>query len=202
MAWWIFSKFRKLKREDVVDALIKLEQEEAALEKSIDGAADEIAALTTKGKAEKSRDMRLFYAKKINFLKQEKERNIKRCMYIMYNNRLLNQLKQAIDDNTFFANTGKVSLNNLLADQKNLARFLNKALGTRVKAEDVLTNADETFKEVEAAYDENETIYGVGDNDDALLAMFETEETADMEGEIADAEAGRTTPDKLTDAEE
>ncbi|MCI6524929.1 MAG: hypothetical protein MR464_03020, partial [Bacilli bacterium] len=73
-------------------------------------------------------------------------------------------------------NTAKVSLGNLLSDQKGLAKFLNKALNTRVRAEDVLTDADETFRMVEESYEQNDSIYGIGKEDDALLAMFETED--------------------------
>ena len=113
---WFKSKYDKLTREEVVDAICKLEKETQ------------------------------------------------------------NKLKAAIDDNQFFKNTSKVSLGNLLSDQKGLAKFLNKTLNTRVAAEDVLTSADETFKAVEDAYEKNGTIYGMNDQDDALLAMFETEE--------------------------
>jgi len=196
MGLWIFNKYRKLKREDVVDAMVKLEQEQSNLENQIISWGNDIDDLKVKGKNTKDRQLRLFYAKKINMLQAERERSIKRASYIMYNTRLLNQLKQAIDDKEFFADTGKVSLNNLLNDQKGLAQFLNKALNTRIKAEDVLTSADETFNEVEAAYSENEQIYGVNQNDDKLLAMFEDEESADMDDEIADASVGKVTNKK------
>ena len=107
-------------------------------------------------------------------------------MYLMYNIRLLNKLKKAVDDNEFFVKNAKVSLGNLLSDQKGLAKFLNKALNTRIDAESVLTEADETFQEVEASYEKNESIYGMGKDDDALLAVFETEETLEGEEEFAD----------------
>lgn len=97
----------------------------------------------------------------------------------MYNVRLLNKLKTAIDDNQFFKTSSKMSLGGLLSDQKGLAKFLNKALNTRIAAEDVLTAADETFAMVEEAYEKNESIYGVNEADDQLLAMFETEEAVD-----------------------
>ena len=127
-----------------------------------------------KGRQEKSQDLKLFYVKKISHLQEEKKEDISRGMYLLYNSRLLNKLKNAIDDNSFFVNTGKVSLNNLLSDQKNLAKFLNKALNTRVLAEDVLTEADETFNEVKGLYEENQKIYGVNNSDDELLALMET----------------------------
>jgi len=69
-----------------------------------------------------------------------------------------------------------MSLGNLLGDQKGLAKFLNKTLNTRVNAENVLTEADETFKQVEEMYEKNDSIYGVNTNDDELLAVFESEE--------------------------
>lgn len=174
--WPFKSKYDKLKREEVVDAICTLEKQEADIESGIVDRAKKIEELLEKGKREKSREIRLFYAKKINDLKEENEADVKRGMYLLYNAKLLRKLKTAIDDNTFFANTGKVSLGNLLADQRGLAVFLNKALNTKVQGENVLTAADDTWMEVQSGYVENERIYGVAGHDDELLAMFETEE--------------------------
>ena len=182
--WPFKSKFDKLTREEVVDAICKLEQESQSIEDGLGAKQQQIDELMKKGKAEKSKDVKLFYAKKINALKTEREQSVQRAMYLMYNTQLLQKLKTAIDDNQFFKNTSKVSLGNLLADQKGLAKFLNKTLGTRVAAEDVLTSADETFRAVEDAYEKNESIYGMSSQDDELLAMFETEEQVAAEQEM------------------
>ena len=193
--WPFKSKYEKLKREEVVDAICQLEKESGELESEILGAQQKVDDLMAKGKNETSREMKLFIAKKINSVKAERERNIQRAMYLMYNIQLLEKLKRAIDDNQFFTNNSKLPLGKLLADQKGLAQFLNKALNTRISAEQVLTDADEVFKEIEESYDPNESIYGIGKEDDALLAMFETEEQINSEmGEKSEAEsAGATT---------
>lgn len=172
---WPFKKdkFKTLKREEVVNAICELEQKETNIEKSIEDMTKQVADLMQKGKKEQTHDLKVFYAKKISHLQEEKAEAINRGVYLLYNIRLLNKLKNAIDDNTFFADTGKVSLSNLLADQEGLAKFLNKALNTKVMAEDVLTSADDTFNEVKGMYQENDRIYGASTNDDALLAMFE-----------------------------
>lgn len=182
--WPFKSKYDKLTREEVVEAICKLEQESKAIEDGLGAKQQQIDDLMKKGKAEKAREVKLFYAKKINALKTEREQSVQRAMYLMYNIQLLQKLKTAIDDNKFFENTSKVSLGNLLADQKGLAKFLNKTLGTRVAAEDVLTSADETFRTVEETYEKNERIYGMSPQDDELLAMFETEEQVDNEQEM------------------
>ena len=179
--WPFKSKYDKLTREEVVSAICKLEQAAQEIEDGLATKQKQIDELMAKGKAEKSKDVKLFYAKKINALKTERENSVQRAMYLMYNVQLLQKLKTAIDDNQFFKNTSNVSLGNLLADQKGLAKFLNKTLGTRVAAEDVLTTADETFRAVEEAYEKNDTIYGMSSQDDALLAMFETEEQVEDE---------------------
>lgn len=182
---WLFkSKFDKLKREEVVNAICTLEQEAQDIEDALMIKQKQIDELMVKGKNEKSKDVKLFYAKKINALKADREQSIQRAMYLMYNTQLLQKLKKAIDDNQFFKNTAKISLGNLLADQKGLARFLNKTLGTKVAAEDVLTSADETFRSVEEAYERNETIYGINSQDDELLAMFEKEDQVEEEQEM------------------
>lgn len=182
--WPFKSKYNKLKREDVTDAILKLEQEQNRIDNDIESSKKQIAALMEKGKKETDKQIKLYYAKKINTIKANRERDIKRITYLMYNIQLLERLKTAIDDNQFFKTASKISLNNLLADQKGLAVFLNKTLQTKISAEDVLTSADETFNNIESSYVENETIYGVNKNDDELLAMFETEEQVKSDEEI------------------
>lgn len=185
------SKYDKITRDDVVDSICKLETECNKIEKDMVEKQAQISNLTAKGKEEKNRELRLFYAKRINALKSEIEQDTQRAMYLMYNTQLLNKLKGAIDNNEFFKNTSKMSLGNLLKDQVGLAKFLNKALNTRVTAETILTDADETFREVETQYEKNEAIYGVGQSDDELLAVFEDAETAEMDYRT-------TTPDEST----
>ena len=180
--WPFKSKFDKLKREDVVDAICNLEKQESDLESAIEERAHTIEELLAKGRKESNRELKLFYAIKITTLREENQTDVQRAMYLMYNTKLLRKLKTTIDDNEFFVRTGKVSLGNLLADQKGLAQFLNKALGTKVRSEQVLTAADDTWNEVQSGYEANERIYGVNEHDDELLAMFETGEQ--LEGEL------------------
>ena len=182
------NKYDKLTREEAVQAICSLEQDSKEIEEGLEAKQKQIDELMEKGKRESSRELKLFYAKKINMLKADRQQSVQRAMYLMYNIRLLEKLKAAIDDNQFFKKTSKASLGDLLSDQKGLAAFLNKALGTRIAAEDVLTSADETFRAVEDAYEQNESIYGINEQDDALLAMFETEETVASEQEMAEAE--------------
>lgn len=170
------NKFDKLKREEVVAAMLQLQEQEQALEEGLISKQGEIDALLEKGKREQDRTLKLFYAKKINALKAERENNVQRAMYLMYNLQLLGKLKDAIDDKDFIANAGGVPLNKLLADQKSLAQFLNKALNNKIKSEDIMTSADEVFADVQASYEPNQAIYGVNNKDDELLAMFETDD--------------------------
>ena len=129
-----------------------------------------------KGKKEKTEELKLFYAKKINHLKEQKESTMQKGMYLLYNIRLMNKLKDAYDSNAFYKTKTKVPLSELLADQKGLAKFLNKALETRIASEDVLTSADDLFTEIQGAYDVNESIYGMKKNDEDLLTSFEKEQ--------------------------
>ena len=181
--WFKKDKYSKLTREEVTDAIFELEKELKTLEDSILSSAKEISVMMQRGAQEKDRSTKLFIAKKINMMKSDREQNEKRAMYLMYNIQMLGKLRQAIDDNKFFGDKAKGSLNSLLADQQGLAQFLNQALQTKVAAENVLTDADETFKEVAGLYEENATIYGKSDADDELLSMFETQESM-MDGEI------------------
>lgn len=175
--WWPFkrNKFKKLNREDLVNSICELERQERTSEAEVLQKVKEIDALIEKGKKERNKDLQLLYAKKISNLNEEKASSMERGMYLLYNIRLMNKLKEAYDSNTFFKTQTKVPLSQLLKDQRGLAKFLNKALATRISSEDVLTNADELFTEVKAAYDVSQPIYGVGKSEEDLLLMFEKE---------------------------
>lgn len=185
---WPFSrnKFKKLNREDLVNSICELERQERTAEAEVLQKVKEIDALVEKGKHEKSKDLQLFYAKKIMHLNEEKQTCMERGMYLLYNIRLMNKLKDAYDSNTFFKTQTRVPLSELLRDQKRLAKFLNKALVTRVASEDVLTSADDLFTEVQSAYDVNESIYGIGKSEEEILTMFEKENQLTEENELLD----------------
>lgn len=180
--WPFGNKFNKLTREEVVDAVIDLEKQLEVLENGLLEKQQKINELMESGKKEAQKDTKIFIAKKINFLKEEKQQDINRCMYLLYNIKLMNKLKSAIDDNQFFKTSKGFTLNSLLRDQKGLAKFLNKSLNTRVEAENVLTSADELFQEVMSSYEPDETIYGINDNDDGVLAIFETAASIEEDG--------------------
>lgn len=175
------SKFDKLTREEVVEAIITLQKEEKAIETEISEKEKDIIDCTEKAKREKDRNLKLLRVKQLNFAKEEISELSQRAMYIMYNERMLKKLKTSVEDNKFFAKTSGIAINRMLADQKGLAAFLNKALNTRVKAEDVLTSADDVWQEVKDSYLGNDTIYGTNKSDDQILALFEAENQADSE---------------------
>lgn len=193
---WPFSrnKFKKLNREDLVNSICELERQERTAEAEVYQKIKEIDALMEKGKKEKSRDLQLFYAKKIAHLNEEKQVCMERGMYLLYNIRLMNKLKDAYDSNTFFKTQTKVPLSELLVDQKRLAKFLNKALETRIASEDVLTSADDLFNEVQSAYDLNQPIYGVGKNEEEIMTMFEQENM--LSDELLEDEHSKSEPVK------
>lgn len=194
---WPFTrnKFKKLNREDLVNSICELERQERTVEAEVLQKVKEIDALMEKGKNEKSKDLQLFYAKKIAHLNEEKQTCMERGMYLLYNIRLMTKLKDAYDSNTFFKTQTKVPLSELLKDQLGLAKFLNKALETRISSEDVLTSADEVFSEVQSAYDLNQPIYGVNKNEEDILTIFEKENQLADEQELF-TERQKESPEK------
>lgn len=198
--WPFKNKFKKLNREDLVNSICELERQERTVEAEVFQKIKEIDALLEKGKKEKSKDLQLFYAKKISHLNEEKATCMERGMYLLYNIRLMNKLKDAYDSNTFFKMQTKVPLSELLADQRGLAKFLNKALVTRTASEDILTSADEVFAEVQAAYDVSQPIYGIGKNEEEILTMFEKENQLEDEKDLVQ-ESAKNTPAKKKKAQ-
>lgn len=199
--WPFKSNYSKLTREEVVDAIRKLENESADIENDILICQKQIEELMEKGKKETNRDLKIFYAKKINALKTESTQYTQHAMYIMYNIQMLSKLKKAIDDKQFFNNTSKTALNNLLGDQKGLTEFLNKVLETRLSSEQALTDADEIFKINDEAYEKNDTIYGINDDDNSLLAMFEVENTLKEENEFFSLSVSKESDEKSNSEE-
>jgi hypothetical protein len=185
---WPFKKnrFKKLQKSEVVNSIIALNQREEDFETNLLAKQEQVKELYQKGQAEKDPNIRLFYAKKINFLKEDIQNTVQRNMYVLYNLRLLNRLKDALEDKEFIASVGNESLSDLLGDQKHLAQFLNQALNTKIKAEDVLTNADDTFNEVQSVYTPDERIYGINKNDDKTMSMFELGDQLSLESESDD----------------
>ena len=116
--------------------------------------------------------------------------------------RLMNKLKDAYDSNTFFKTQTKVPLSELLQDQKRLAKFLNKALETRIASEDVLTSADELFTEVQSAYDVSQPIYGIGKNEEEILTVFEKENQLNDEQELLEEKQSQPSKKKKMKMEE
>ncbi|MDE7464482.1 MAG: hypothetical protein K2M48_05580 [Clostridiales bacterium] len=179
------NKFKKLKREDVVDAIIQLSKQQEDLESGILAKADESEKLLERGRREKNRDIKLLCAKKYNSLQDEIKRDSKRAAFLLYNVKMLEKLKGAIDDNNFVENTTKLPLNKLLSDQKALAQFLESAVRNKTEAENSLVDADRLFESYEEAADDmSSPIYSANKSDDELLAMFEMQEQLDSESDI------------------
>ncbi len=176
------NKFKKLKREDVVEAIITLNKQQEDLESGIVSKSEEVDKLMERGCKEKNRDIKLLLAKKVTALKSEIKRDTNRATFLMYNIGLLEKLKAAIDDNSFVENTSKIPLNKLLSDQKALAQFLESAVKSRADAENSLVDANQMFDTYEqTASSSSSPIYSVNESDDELLAMFEMQEQLDSE---------------------
>lgn len=176
------NKFKKLKREDVVNAIIEQSKQQEELESGVLAKSEEVEKLMERGRKEKNRDIKLLCAKKVNTLQAEIKRDTRRAALLLYNVKLLEKLKAAIDDNRFIENTTKLPLNKLLGDRKALAQFLETSIQNRADAETMLTQADELFDSYEQAADVTSSpIYSVNESDDELLAMFEMQEQLESE---------------------
>lgn len=179
------NKFKRLKREDVVDAIIDQTKQQEDLENGILAKSEEVEKFMERGRKEKNRDVKLLCAKKVNSLQDEIKRDTRRAAFLLYNVKLLEKLKAAIDDNRFIENTTKLPLNKLLCDQKALAQFLESSVQNRTAAENALVGADELFDAYEQAADADASpIYSVSKSDDELLAMFEMQEQLDSELDV------------------
>jgi len=165
------SKYEKITKEDINKMRVRLAEQDKELTDSMDAKLNAIDAFMEKGRNETNQQRKLICAQRIKFLREEVNSIMQRIMYTMYNSSLIEKLALKVDENQFF--NSSLSMNDLLSDSKGLALFLNNALGTRLKAEEILTSADEAFKSIEDAYEPNEKIYGIGKDTEDILAAFD-----------------------------
>lgn len=165
------NKFEKITKDDINKMRVSIATQEQELNDQLDAKLNAIDALMEKGRTETSQQRKMIYAQKIKFLRQEVDSVMQQIMYSMYNESLIEKLALTVNNNAFF--NSSISMNALLADSKGLALFLNNALGTRLKAEQILTDADDNFKSIEEAYEPNEKIYGMGTEVEDILSSFD-----------------------------
>ena len=173
------NKFKKIKRGDVVDAIVELEKAQQNEISAIGEREKEIEKLMEQGRRTKDRNLQLALAKRINMLKAENANTAKRIQYLNANTQALNQLKTSLDDESFIVNNSKMPLNKLLSDPGQLRKFLNSVTLKKQRSENVLGEALDVFNEAEENYVPDERIYGINESDDALLSMFEEQNSMD-----------------------
>lgn len=166
--------FDSLTRQEVVETICLLEREEEEVEQSVHDMSDKIKQMLDDGKNTNDMLSRTLIVKKITMLNEKRERAIRQAMYILYNIRLSERLKDAIDDNSLVNRIQSMHTIDVFKDQRALALYLNNALQTKIREEDVLTEADDTFMAIEQLYENNLQIYGITNmTEDKLLAFFE-----------------------------
>lgn len=176
---WFFkkNKYDKIKREDIVENIINLEKQQNQEIASIEERSKEVESLISKGKKSTDKNYQLVLAKKINMLKQENQRSTQRIQFLNGNLRVLNQLKMAIDDRGFLENNSNMSLNQLLSDSKSLHKFLNDVTSQKNQVESNLGDIMDTFNAYEEEYENDDRIYGISEEDNQLLSIFETDKS-------------------------
>ncbi len=167
------NKFEKIKRSDVVENIINVEKKQQEEMDAVEEREKEIDKLLKAGSETKSRDRQLTLAKRINLLRKENQMANQRIQYLNANLLALNQLKTAIDDKEFINNNSDMPINKLLTDTNALRKFIGGISGQKMRSESMLGETLDAFEEVEEAYEGDDRIYGINEQDDQLLSMFE-----------------------------
>lgn len=187
------KKFEKVKRADVVDAILQLEKQQKEVLDSVDDNKHEIDELMTKGKKESDRDIRLFYAKRIDSLRKANAMAGKRLQFLATNIGAMHNLKNAMEDNEFFENNSNIPLNQMLTNPAELQKFLAKATQKKMLREQSLGETVNLFDDMDATYVEDETVYGVSDGTEDILNMFEAGVASEDDKIFADGKSLRQT---------
>lgn len=180
-----FKKKNFIEKDQIIDAIITLEREEMYIETQIKSLSTEMKLMIECGEELKDNYDKVFLAKKIMILNEEKIRAIKRAMLLLYNLKLAKRLRDVMEENDLVKFMTNLSYYDCLKDQKELAIYLNNALQTKTRVEDILTDADDAFVEVEKMFLENDKIYQITElSEDKLLAMFESNKESEKKEEI------------------
>ncbi len=173
-------KLNKIKRSEVVDALVELNKQQDALLSQKEENTAKINSLFEQGKNTTDKQEQLWCAKQINILKKENKSTMSRLMYLSSNISMLNQLKSALDEKDFIKLNKNMSLNKLFDRPQDLSAFLKKLNSQKMMHEEKMSHALDAFDEAEATYEENEKIFGETESDNEILAMFEYAQADDM----------------------
>lgn len=170
------NKFKKIKRNDVVDAIIELKQQQNKMLEDIKDGGKNIEEFLAKGMKERDKNMQLFYAKSIINLRKESSFNTRRLQYVMSNISALEQLKYSLDDREFIMSNSKIPLNKMLNNPTELKKFLTKINNVQMAQEEKLAENLSIFDEAQNEYIPNEEIYGSNESVDDIMAIFESGE--------------------------
>ncbi len=174
--FYLFNRFRKIKREDVTDQIIKYESELSAIEKEVYEFSANIDKLYEKGKKEKNIQVRELIADKIIQSKKSLSGKINRIKFLQYNINVLENLKTAIDDMEFSKERKNNQLNKILRHSKDLNDFLIRSNACRNQLENTLIEANQTFEEFESMRDFNNDIYDFKEEASDVMAQFEMDD--------------------------
>lgn len=174
--FYLFNRFRKIKREDVTDQIIKYESELSVIEKEVYEFSANIDKLYEKGKKEKNIQVRELIADKIIQSKKSLSGKINRIKFLQYNINVLENLKTAIDDMEFSKERKNNQLNKILRHSKDLNDFLIRSNACRNQLENTLIEANQTFEEFESMRDFNNDIYDFKEEASDVMAQFEMDD--------------------------
>ena len=180
---FLFNKFRKIKRTDVIDQIIQYQKELDELEHDVYTNSDRIKELYKKGSKESNLEIKELIANKILFEKKGISKKINRIKFLQYNVNVLENLKLVLDDMEFSKSKANAPLNKLLKNSKNLNDFLIKSNNCRNDLEQTLINTTNTFEEFDSMLDKDNEIYGNKEGTEDIMAQFElySDETFDDE---------------------
>ena len=112
-------------------------------------------------------------AQRISRKKKDQGNILKRIKFLEYNINVLENLKQAIDDQQFAKDKKNNPINKLLRNSKDLNDFLLKSQAEKKELESTLINATETFDEYSSLDEDNSEIYGTKTETSDIMAQFE-----------------------------
>lgn len=164
---------RKIKRDEVVEALVELEKRQDRLLAQKQENNKKIEAYFNDGCNSNDKEEKLFCAKQINILKAENKSTMNRLIYLSNNISMLNQLKTALDEKDFIKVNKKMNLHQLIDNPTDLAKFLKTLNKDKMYHEEKLSNALDVMEEMNGGYEPNERLFGETQQDNELLAMFE-----------------------------
>lgn len=174
----LFKKnpFKNIKRSEVVDSIIELENKRDELFDDLEKANSQIDKLIKSGRTVRGIEEKKVLANKVVALKRNSSSITRRIRFIERKIEVFNEIKNSIDDAHFSNYNKKSKLDKLLKNEKGLQKYLENISINMTLEEESLAKSLDLITNTKDAFTADDSLYGNSSEIDDVLALMECDE--------------------------